>query len=61
MNVRFLIEKIPKLESFFVSFLGNDKGLSDNNDTTIDVSSTSSATGSCIISSSLSLSPPLDT
>jgi hypothetical protein len=49
-----LLEKIPKLESFFGSFFGNDKGLSDNNDTTVAVPSTSSATGSCIISSSLS-------
>jgi hypothetical protein len=54
------LKKIPKLESFFGSFLGNDKGLSHNNDTTIAVPSTSSATGSCIISSSLSLSPPPD-
>jgi hypothetical protein len=48
-----LLKTIPTLELFFGSFLGNDKGLSDNNDTTIAVPSTSSATGSCIISSSL--------
>jgi hypothetical protein len=48
------------LNGFSVVFLGNDKSLSDNNDTTIAVPSTSSATGSCIISSGLSLSPPTD-
>jgi hypothetical protein len=48
------------LNRFSAVFLENYKGLSDNNDTTIAVPSTSSATGSCIISSNLSLSPPPD-